>query len=60
MAMAGDLGGAFGPSMVGYVTQMAGDDLRIGLRVGIIFPILLVAGLLIMKRCYSTKGELKR
>ena len=46
--------------MVGYVTQMAGDDLRIGLRVGIIFPILLVAGLLIMKRCYSTKGELKR
>lgn len=60
MAMAGDLGGAFGPSMVGYVTQLAGDNLRIGLRVGIIFPVLMMVGLVIMKRCYSTKRDLER
>ena len=50
LAMAGDLGGAFGPSMVGYVTQLAGDDLRSGLQVGCIFPIGLMIGLIIMRR----------
>ncbi len=50
LAMAGDLGGAFGPSLVGYVTQMAGDNLRVGMRVGCIFPIGLMIGLLVMRR----------
>ena len=50
LAMAGDLGGAFGPSMVGYVTQLTGDDLRAGLQVGCIFPIGLMIGLIIMRR----------
>ena len=50
LAMAGDLGGAFGPSMVGYATQLAGDDLRAGLQVGCIFPIGLMIGLIIMRR----------
>ena len=50
LAMAGDLGGAFGPSMVGYVTQLASDDLRAGLQVGCIFPIGLMIGLIIMRR----------
>ena len=50
LAMAGDLGGAFGPSMVGYVTQLAGDDLRAGLQAGCIFPIGLMIGLIIMRR----------
>ena len=50
LAMAGDLGGALGPSAVGYVTQTAGDNLRAGLQLGIIFPIGLIAGLLIMRR----------
>jgi len=53
LAMAGDLGGAFGPSIVGYVTQLAGDDLRAGLQVGCIFPIGLMVGLIIMR--YMTK-----
>lgn len=50
LAMAGDLGGAFGPSMVGFATQLAGDDLRAGLQVGCIFPIGLMIGLIIMRR----------
>ena len=28
LTMAGDLGGAFGPGLVGWATQRAGDDLR--------------------------------
>lgn len=50
LAMAGDLGGAAGPGLVGWVTQAAGDNLRAGLRVGCAFPLLLVVGLLVMKR----------
>ena len=55
LAMAGDLGGAFGPSMVGYATQLAGDDLRAGLQVGCIFPIGLMIGLIIMRRMTKKK-----
>lgn len=50
LAMAGDLGGAFGPSLVGYATQLAGDNLRVGLRFGCIFPIGLMVGLVMMRR----------
>ena len=57
LAMAGDLGGAFGPSLVGYATQLAGDNLRMGMRVGCIFPIGLIIGLLVMKKMPKTKAE---
>lgn len=50
LAMAGDLGGAFGPGLVGWVTQRAGDDLRAGMLAGCAFPILLIAGLIAMRR----------
>ncbi len=50
LAMAGDLGGAAGPGLVGWATQQAGDNLRAGLRLGCAFPVLLVVGLLVMKK----------
>ena len=50
LAMAGDLGGAFGPSLVGWVTQGAGDDLRAGLLVGCAFPVVLIMSLAAMRR----------
>lgn len=50
LAMAGDLGGAFGPSLVGHLTQLAGNDLRIGLRVGCLFPLCLLIGLMAMQQ----------
>lgn len=50
LAMAGDLGGAFGPSLVGYVTQNAGDNLQAGMLVGCAFPLILIIALLIMGR----------
>ena len=57
LAMAGDLGGAFGPSLVGYATQLAGDNLRVGLRLGCIFPIGLMIGLLAMKRMARPRAD---
>lgn len=53
LAMAGDLGGSIGPGIVGRVTQMAGDDIRTGMTVGLTFPIILVIGLLLFDRMKS-------
>jgi len=50
LAMAGDLGGAFGPGLVGWATQNAGDNLRAGMLAGCAFPVLLIAGLVAMRR----------
>ena len=50
LAMAGDLGGSLGPAVVGKVTQYAGDDIRAGMGVGLIFPVVLIIMLIIMSR----------
>jgi len=50
LAMAGDLGGSIGPAIVGGVAQRAGDDIRAGMSVGLIFPFLLVVMLFSMKK----------
>ena len=50
LAMAGDLGGSIGPAIVGKVTQYAGDDIRVGMGVGLIFPIVLIVMLIIMSK----------
>ena len=50
LAMAGDLGGSVGPGLVGIITQSTGDNLRLGLLVGCIFPVVLVISIRIMKK----------
>lgn len=48
LAMAGDLGGSIGPSLVGNVSQIASDNLQIGILAGSIFPIVLVFSTIIL------------
>ena len=48
LAMAGDLGGAIGPALVGWVSQAGGDDLRAGLRAGCVFPVVLIVSLVLL------------
>jgi fucose permease len=50
LAMAGDLGGSVGPAIVGRVTQFAGDDIRVGMGVGLIFPLVLIVMLIILSK----------
>ena len=50
LAMAGDLGGSVGPAIVGRVTQFAGDNIRVGMGVGLIFPVVLILMLLIITK----------
>ena len=56
LAMAGDLGGGIGPAIVGRVTQYAGDDIRAGMAVGLVFPIVLIIMLIIMSKAKERKG----
>jgi fucose permease len=50
LALAGDLGAAVSPTMVGSISKMAGDNLKTGLMVATVFPVVLVVGLLILKK----------
>ena len=50
LAMAGDLGGAFGPSLAGAVSQRFGDNLQKGMLAGSIFPLVLVICVLVLIR----------
>ena len=50
LALAGDAGGSLGPSLVGKVSALAGDNLQLGLLAAIVFPVVLIAGLLILRR----------
>ena len=55
LAMAGDLGGALGPGIVGNISQSAGDDMQKGMLAGCIFPILLIISVLIIKNIKQNK-----
>ena len=59
LAMAGDLGGAFGPSLVGNITQRAHDNLHAGMLAGCIFPMVLLISLAAMKVSQRKKRPIK-
>ena len=50
LAMAGDLGGSVGPGLVGVLAQNAGDSLQNGMTVGCVFPVILMAALLMLRK----------
>lgn len=50
LALAGDFGATVGPAMVGSLSESAGGDLKRGLLTAVIFPIILVVGLLALKK----------
>jgi fucose permease len=56
LALAGDLGGALGPAIIGNVSQNAGNNLQAGVLAGIGFPIVLVLCVLMIRRQYRNSG----
>ena len=48
LAMAGDLGGALGPWLVGTVSELTGNSLQKGLLAGSVFPLCLILSLGVM------------
>ena len=47
LALSGDMGAAIGPTMVGVISDAAGDDLKLGVLCAVVFPMILTACLLI-------------
>lgn len=56
LATAGDLGGAFGPGLVGSITQSANNDLKKGMLAGCIFPLVLIISLILLNSRYRNKN----
>ena len=50
LALAGDVGCSGGPTVVGIVSGALGDNLKMGILAGVIFPILLLAGVFLCKK----------
>ncbi len=55
LALGGDIGCSGGPTLVGMVSGVLDDDLKKGVLAGIVFPILLLMGVLL---CRKSKGDL--
>ena len=53
LALAGDLGAAASPTMVGSIAELAGGDLKVGLLVATVFPVILVVGLVVLRSVKS-------
>lgn len=50
LALAGDLGATVSPAMVGSISEMTGGNLKSGLLVATIFPVVLILGLIYLKK----------
>jgi MFS family permease len=50
LALAGDLGCSSGPTFVGFISGHFQDNLKIGILAAIIFPLILIIGILAVKR----------
>ena len=49
LALAGDVGCSIGPTVVGTVSALFNDDLKVGILAAIIFPIVLIMGLVLCR-----------
>lgn len=50
LALGGDVGCSGGPTLVGMVSGALGDDLKLGILAGILFPMLLLAGVILCRK----------
>ena len=60
LALAGDFGCSSGPTVVGFVSGLFGDDLKRGLAFGIVFPLLLVAGIIAYRKRESILSRARK
>ena len=55
LALAGDLGAMVSPAMVGSISEMAGGNLKSGLLVATMFPVIMVVVLSVLRRLKNHK-----
>lgn len=57
LALAGDLGAAIGPAMVGTIADAAGGNLKTGLLFATVFPVVMIVGLIILIKTIGRKSN---
>ncbi|MDO4340036.1 MAG: MFS transporter [Eubacteriales bacterium] len=57
LALGGDVGCSAGPTLVGMISGALGDDLKRGVLAGIIFPVLLLIGIVLCRKIQGAKQE---
>lgn len=57
LALAGDLGGSMGPLVVGSVSRIMGENLKMGVLAAIVFPILMILGLVVLRKRYWKESK---
>lgn len=57
LALAGDLGCSAGPTVVGMVSNVMNGSIKSGLLVAIIFPALLITGLILCKKMSNVENQ---
>ena len=55
LALAGDFGCSFGPTVVGVATDFLNDDIKRGVFAAVIFPVLLIVSLFLMTKLTKKK-----
>lgn len=55
LALAGDAGCSLGPTVVGFASSAWGDDLKKGMMTAIVFPIVLLVGLVLCRKNNQSK-----
>lgn len=58
-ALAGDLGCSGGPTLVGFIAEHAGDNLKTGILWALIFPILLMAGVILIRNTHKKAKKIE-
>jgi len=57
LALSGDLGCSGGPTLIGEVSVLLGGNLRNGMAVGLIFPLIMIILLMILYRMQTSRNE---
>lgn len=57
LALGGDLGCSGGPTLVGMVSSALGENLKMGVLAGILFPVLLLTGIILCRRTGNSHVE---
>jgi MFS family permease len=60
LALAGDLGAAAGPSMVGKIADAVGGNLKTGLLFATLFPIVMIIGLILLLKKFGKREHLSK
>lgn len=57
LALAGDVGCSAGPTLVGIFSGIRGDDLRAGILIGAVFPVLMIVSQIFKKMTAGSKED---